>query len=425
MTERGPLNVLYHHRTQGTGVERVHIMGVVDAWRKRGHRVDIVSPPGVDPDNPAPVPGSTRSMSLGWLARRVPRVCFEFMEIVYNLFAVGSLWRRHRRCRYDLVYERYAYLNLAGLLTSRLAGVPFVLEVNFTSATVMARQRSRAARFLERKAERFLFPRAHACVVVSSRLRSLLVETGVDERRILVQPNAADPAKFDPRRRAEALGASLGLDGRLVVGFLGRFHAWHGVQLLFDAIDAINAAVPAAAYLLVGDGPTHAGIQESVHTRGWEQMVRLPGSIPHDAVAEYVALFDVAVMPDSNDYGSPMKIAEYMAAGKAVVAPRLGPIEEMVDDGRTGVLFDPGSGPALVFAIVGLLSDSARRADIGLAARRHVEQTLNWDTAAERVLDLAERTSGRPARVSHPSNGPGTSGPGRPDHTAGTGLSVT
>jgi glycosyltransferase involved in cell wall biosynthesis len=321
-------------------------------------------------------------------------MCFEFMEVAYNVRGLGTLWLRHRRRRYDLVYERYAYLNLAGLITSRMAGVPFVFEVNFTSGTTLERERSRAARVMERWVERYVFRRADACVVVSSRLRVLLVDAGVDEAKVLIQPNAADPAKFDPHRRADALRASLGLEGKLIVGFVGHFSRWHGVRFLCDAFEEIRQQVPDVAYLLVGDGHTRAEIATMVRSRGWQDCVLLPGKIPHDSVPDYVALFDVAVMPDSNEYGSPMKIPEYMAAAKPVVAPRLWPIEDLLDDGRTGVLFEPGDGHELAAALVGLLSDAGRRKALGQAARREVEEVLNWDSAAERILMLAEKAVG-------------------------------
>jgi glycosyltransferase involved in cell wall biosynthesis len=371
-------------------------MGVVEAWRKAGHHVDIVSPPGVNPEHlERPRGNRGRPTTLGWLARRVPGFFFELMELVYNIRGFVVLWFAHRRRRYDLVYERYAYLNVAGLVTAKLARVPFVLEVNFTSSTVMTRRRSRAARFLELRIERSLFPRADGCVAVSSKLKSLLLESGVDEARVLVQPNAADPGQFDPLRRADALRNSLGLHGRPVVGFVGYFSAWHGVRLLCQGFESVRARFPDVAYVLVGDGPTHAEISGMVRDRGWERSILLAGRIPHDAVPDYVALFDVAVMPHSNDYGSPMKIPEYMAAGRPVVAPRLGPIEELVEHGHTGLLFEPGSSADLVAAITELLSNEERRASIGRAARRRVEESLNWDGVAERILTFAER------RVSH------------------------
>jgi glycosyltransferase involved in cell wall biosynthesis len=165
--------------------------------------------------------------------------------------------------------------------------------------------------------------------------------------------------------------------------------------LLCDAFEEIRRRVPEAAYLLVGDGHTFSEIKSMVAARGWRESVLLPGQVSHDAVPDYVSLFDVAVMPDSNDYGSPMKIPEYMAAGKAVVAPRLSPIEDLVDDGQTGVLFEPGSVRGLAASVAGLLSNAERRVAIGQAARRRVEQVLNWDVVGGRILEFAEKACAR------------------------------
>jgi glycosyltransferase involved in cell wall biosynthesis len=393
MTPPRPLTILYHHRTQGGGVEGVHIRGVANAWRRQGHRVEIAGPPGTDPDSQSTTSAS-RPTLLARLAKHAPRLCFELMEVAYSLVATWGLWRRLRRSRYDLVYERFAFMNIAGALASRWCGVPFVVEVNYTSATLLVRNRSPFAKALDRWAERIVVRRADAFVVVSSKLRDLLLGLGVPEWRILMSPNAADPEAFDPSRSPDALRAALGLGGGPIVGFVGHFYPWHRVDLLVDAYQAVHRAVPEVTFLLVGDGPTRADVASAVEARGWQAGVLLPGRVAHADLPDYVALFDVAVVPDTNDYGSPMKIAEYMAAGRPTVAPRVGPVVDMVRDGQTGVLFEPRNSAQLAEALIGLLTSPERRTAIGRAARLHVEQVLNWDAVALKILALTETVTG-------------------------------
>jgi glycosyltransferase involved in cell wall biosynthesis len=406
------LNILYHHRTQARGVEGVHIGGVVNAWRAAGHDVDVVGPPGVRFEQPAldaPAGGGRRGV-LGLLARHLPNACFELMEMAYNVWAMAQLGRAHRRRCYDLVYERYAFLNLAGLMTTRPRGIPFVLEVNFTTETEFVRRRTRIATRIQRAVERYLFRRADAFVVVSSALKALLVAAGVDERRIAVFPNAGNPEAFAPGRDSIALRKALALDGRPVVGFVGHFFRWHGVDLLMETFAPVKSRFPNVAYLLVGDGPTRPDIERTVRERGWERDVLLPGRVPHRLVPEYVALFDVAVMPHSNDYGSPMKIAEYMASGKAVLAPRLWPIQDMVEDGRSAVLFTPGDAGDAAKKLVALLENSARRQAIGAAGRQHVEASLNWAHTASGILTFADGACALRDDGQHPFSADSTTG---------------
>lgn len=382
------MRLVVDHRTQGQGVEGVHLLGMAHAFERAGAEVAIVSPPGVEVGRPGAAPRKAPGLrGLWWmLAEHVPETLFELMEIAYNVPAFLRLRRAVKEPRADALYERYAFFHVAGAMAARAAGVPLILEVNYTADTPLYRRRSRLLRPLARAAERFVFRRARLIVAVSSVLRNGIVAGGIPADRVLTLPNAADPDRFRPEISGEAVRARHGLLGARVVGFTGAFFPWHGVGFLLDALAELLREMPDAAALLVGDGPERSLLEERVRQEGLGERVRFAGWIGHEDLPEHVAAFDIAVMPDSNEYGSPMKIFEYMAMGKPVVAPRLGPLADGIVDGETGILFPRRDETALRAALAALLGDEARRRQMGERARAHVLANHTWDRNAARVL---------------------------------------
>lgn len=383
------MRIVVDHRTQGQGVEGVHLLGMTRAFERAGAQVEIVSPPGVEVGTPGAAPvKATGLRGLWWmLAERLPETVFELMEIAYNVPAFLRLRRALRSPRADALYERYAFFHVAGALAARAAGVPLVLEVNYTARTPLFRRRSRLLAPLARAAERFVFRRARLIVAVSNVLRDGIVAGGIPADRVVTLPNAADPERFRPEISGDRIRARHGLDGARVVGFVGAFFPWHGVGLLLDALGGLLREMPEAALLLVGDGPERDALEERVRREGLEGRVRFAGWAGHEDLPAHVAAFDIAVMPDSNEYGSPMKIYEYMAMGKPVVAPRLGPLEDGIVDGATGLLFARRDPAALREALRTLLADEPRRAAMGERARAHVLAHHTWEHNAARVLE--------------------------------------
>ena len=144
-------------------------------------------------------------------------------------------------------------------------------------------------------------------------------------------------------------------------------------------------------FLLIGDGPTYNQVRETIEKQGLEKKILLTGQVAHAEIQNHIALFDIAVMPDSNNYGSPMKILEYMAMEKPVIAPRLGPLEDIIIDGNNGLLFTPRDVNQLSLKISELLKDDQRRSILGKNARQTIVDRHNWYCNAEKILDLYHR----------------------------------
>jgi glycosyltransferase involved in cell wall biosynthesis len=388
------MRALYHHRTQGREVEAVHICGLAGGLEQMGYEVEIIGPPGVDvnADVVASAPVKGKAGLLRTLAQRAPQALFECLEIGYNAAAAPRLWQAASE-RPAFIYERYALYNAAGALVSRLRGIPLVLEVNDTVHVDRTRQgKSLVMRPLAAWFERRIMRQATGIAVVSSYLKDLLVREGVPADRIIVTPNAVDPARFSPERvDRTATRARLGIADRTVVGFAGSFTKWHGVEMLIQAFASLAFRYPDATLLLVGDGARRSASEELVRKLGISDRAVFTGRVPHAEIPGYMAAMDIGVMPDSNTFGSPVKIFEYMAMGCAPVAPRYGPLEESFVDGESGLLFAPRDVQSMAGCLERLLAHPEERAAVGRAARRKVETQHQWVHNARAVLDLLAR----------------------------------
>jgi glycosyltransferase involved in cell wall biosynthesis len=183
----------------------------------------------------------------------------------------------------------------------------------------------------------------------------------------------------------DAVRARLGLGADLTIGWAGILRDWHGLELLIEAV----AAVHGARLLIVGDGPARPQVEARIAALGATSRVALAGRVPHEEMPAHIAAMDVAVVAaDRTGVASPMKLLEYMAMGRAVVAPRLENVRDLVEDEVDGLLFEVGDAGALGAAVRRLAASAPLRQRLGGNARRKVEQARNWRRNAEAVLAL-------------------------------------
>lgn len=405
------MQALYHHRTQGKGVEAVHIHGFCGGLQALGYAVEIVGPPGVmtDPDLVVASEEGRSGSRWGLLARHAPQLVFELLEIGYNLAAIPRLWRRCRALKPDLICERYALYNFSGVLVACMTGIPIALEVNDTVRNERTRQgKSLAMPWLAARIERRIFRAATGIAVVSGFLKGQVAELGVAPQRIQVTPNAVDSRWFDPRKAdAEAVRSRWGLQHKTVIGFAGSFTKWHAVDLLVRAAAELVPEFPDLHLLLVGDGAKRAETEALVAELNMTARAHFTGKLPHSEMPGLMAAMDIGVMPESNPFGSPMKVFEYMAMGCPAVGPRYGPLEEAIEDGVTGMLFEPRNQADLTRCLRSLLADPTRRRQLGSQARQKVLNRHLWRHNAQAVVDLV-CSPGRPlpdATAAPPTHG--------------------
>lgn len=283
----------------------------------------------------------------------------------------------------DAVYERYALFAYGGGELARALGVPHLLEVNAPLCEEQATHRALVLRRTAEELEARILSGADAVLPVSSALAEHARRLGVPDERIAVSPNGVDPERFDPAISGAAVRARHGLVGKTVIGFVGSLRPWHDLDALLRAVERL----PDVHLLVVGDGPRRAELAAG-------ERVQITGAVEHALVPGHLAAMDVAVVPygpSSGTYFSPLKLFEAMAMGRPVVAARLGQVGEALEDGRTGLLYEPGSDEDLRARIAQVLAAPDRGAALGAAAREAVLARWTWAHAARRVEDVVFR----------------------------------
>jgi glycosyltransferase involved in cell wall biosynthesis len=304
----------------------------------------------------------------------------------------------------DFVWQRHELFQTAGLDLSRTLGVPSVLFVPAPlvwQAEQWHVRRPGWSRFVEQHGEARVVTQADIVAAGSERVVEELIRLGVDERRIVITRTGFDPDLFsgDPDRHATR--RRLGLDDDFVVGWVGSFRGFHGLDQLVAAVARMDEhAVAKASLLLVGDGPERAPVEAAAAARGVR--VVSTGTVPQHELHALIAAMDVAVLlarPDAEFHYSPLKLAEYLASGVAVVAPRAGAIPAQLADGQDAVLFEPGDEAGLAAALARLRDRPEERSRLAAAAQTVAQQRFSWDHAVSQVLQAIDRLDYAELRV--------------------------
>jgi glycosyltransferase involved in cell wall biosynthesis len=373
------------------GGSLAHTLGIVGALARRGYEVEVWSTGLIGGLPPAL---STRSLPA-LIQANWPT---EIAELVSGLRQAAFGMRVRPASAF--IYQRYSLNNLAGLILSRRWRLPLVLEAN--ASEVQWRQEWSNLRYVRLSAacERLLLRKADRVLVVSNNARAHLIEAGADPKRIRMIPNGVDPGRF-----ADAVPRDLGFEaGSFVIAFCGLFYRWHGVATLAEAFVRLRDSRPEAKLLLIGQGEEEARVRKILDAGGLQADCLLPGIVPREEVPEYLAAVDVVVSPHSdlrNFIGSPIKIFEYMASGKPIVASRLAQMAEILTDGETALLVPPGDPIVLASAIERLMDGPDLRRRLGVAAQREAKARHSWDARLEAILSdqpihLVRRPSSTP-----------------------------
>ncbi|XQW85348.1 glycosyltransferase [Thalassotalea piscium] len=398
------MNILFHHRTRGRGAEGVHIRGVVKGLRELNHKVFILSLPGADPEEEelavpkqvavkAPEKTEAKEEKKSFLSKLtnltqyLPEFVFEWIELFFNVISYFRLRREVKQHQIDCIYERYSLFLFASVWWAKRNGVPIVLEIN--DSCLVHRVRHLTFRGLARKIEEWIFSNATGLVFISSHFQRVATDAYPNIAPSVVSPNAADLDKFIIDRDAGiALREQLNINDKVVLGYVGAFVHWHGIDWFVEMIVDQLKAHPKLVLLLVGDGVCFEPIKKLTQEAGVGSQIILPGRVEHAQIPAYLSAMDMGILPDSNDYGSPMKLFEFMAMEKGMVAPDFSPIAEVVKHNETSWLFPANNRQACIDLTLSLVEQQEQQKQVGLNARSYIEKERQWRHNAEQIINL-------------------------------------
>lgn len=377
------MRILYSHRTQSRDGQSVHIEEIVAALRSDQHEVLVVGPAFYDH-----AAFGKESGLIALLRRCLPPGLGEVAELVYNLPAYVRLRRAARAFRPDMIYERYNLFYLAGTWLARRQKLPFILEVNSPLAAERRLFGGNHLRRLSQMVEKRVWQSADQVFAVSAVLRDTIAYAGVPASRISVVPNAIDPARFVPAV------PFVSRSSLLVLGFIGFVRSWHGLDMVIAAMAA--DADRKLTLTIVGEGPARPALEQQAHQLGIASRVCFTGLTNREDVPRILAGFDIALQPKAVPYASPLKLFEYMAAGRAIVAPDQPNIREILQHERTALLFDPSKPHSLWQAVRRLADDAALRRSLGEAAREQIfHRDYTWHGNARRIVTMGSAIAAR------------------------------
>ena len=314
----------------------------------------------------------------------------QMKQVERRLLAVAE------KVRPDILHAHSPVLNaIPAIRAGRRLGIPVVYEVRafWEDAAVDHGTTSEGSvRYrLTRALETYALRRVDHVFTICEGLRGDIAARGIPAQKVTVIPNAVDIDSFATGGQPDiALKAKLGLADATVIGFIGSFYAYEGLDLLLDALPQILATMPGVRVLLVGGGPQDAALKAQAQRLGLTDKVVFTGRVPHTEVHRYYDLVDVLAYPRHTmrltELVTPLKPLEAMAQGRLLVASDVGGHKELIRHGQTGILFKAGSADALACTLTGLLRKRELWPALRKAGRRFVEDERNWASSVSRYV---------------------------------------
>lgn len=296
-----------------------------------------------------------------------------------------------KRQKPDIFFPRLTYGNFSCLLLSKWMNLPMVVEADcpptYEWRSFFAQD---VLRFgdLSMKLELASLNQADAVITQSNQLMEHYVSLGIPRGKISVIPNAADTKRFRPTSKDKAIVEEFNLHNRIIIGWLGAGVSWTGRDTVSKMARELLEEYPTVSFVMLGSPGNTEFFRKQFHSNGYADRFILPGFVSHENVPRYLSCMDIVLAPYPKldfFYASSMKLFEYMAAGKAIVATRIGQIAEVIQEGRNGFLFDADNSEELCGKVKALILSSELRQRMGHNARKDAEREWNWDRVAQKM----------------------------------------
>ncbi len=380
-----------HYGNQNVGGMFSAHYGFLNGFQKLGHECVFVSagrlklPPGVD----------YYSIPHSKIFRNFP----EILNFPYNGRSVREMLKIIEKEKPDFIYQYQADFNYAGSIIKKKTGLPFFLQSDGVQSWIKKNWGKLYFPYLQKVSEEIQWEWADAIFVVSREIKDQMVHLGVDGEKIYILPSAVDPDKFHPDTDGTPVRKKLDIENKYIIGFSGSFGHWHGVEILAKAAPAIVSNIPGAFILFIGDGLLRPEIENIIRENNLEGQTHITGMLPYESVPEYLAACDVLTTPcvvsgeDEIFFNSPVKLFEYMAMQKPVIASAIGQQKEVISDRENGILIPQKDPDALAEAVHVLQKNKDLSERIALKARNDAVSKYDWRSISKIVLDVYDSIS--------------------------------
>ena len=370
-----------------------HTMGVIDGFKRLGYNAQMIFSGTI---SVLKEQGNTTYVKKDSLLRNVP----EISNIVFSEKVYGEVLER--RDEFEFIYQRYSLNDYTGALLSKKLNLPFILEYNGSDVWV-AKHWGTPLLFekIAKKIEIANLKAADVIVVVSKPLRDELLNRGIEADKIVINPNGVDELKYNPDINSRAIREEYQLIDKTVIGFIGTFGRWHGAEVLAKAVKDVVAERKDVHFLFIGDGITLPEVKDIIKKDRVSEYVTYAGLVEQESAPQYLAACDILVSPHVSNpdgtpfFGSPTKLFEYMAMGKAIVASDLDQIGEVLEHRKTAWMVNPGDVKDLAVSIIKLVDDKKLRIELGRNAREEVVVKYTWTGHVRKILKALERVMGK------------------------------
>ncbi|MHB9073456.1 MAG: glycosyltransferase family 4 protein [Desulfobaccales bacterium] len=390
----------YHHDIEGSAIgAATQIRAIAAALTRLGHQVDVQFRTAKQPGEDREYLGLKKIRTLRRFGH-VPRI------FVRNFALIREELNLLDKFRPDVVLAVSSFVNFAALVASRRRRLPLVL---FAEAPLEYEYRLFYPQYyrypwLTRKIEGINVQGADQVICISEILKGYLMRYEAPAAKLHVVPNGVDHITFTPMEPDPDLIASLRLEGRVVIGYIGSFEFFSDIERLLLLARKIIAAHDRVVFLFVGKGRVDDALRLGAAAAGLGSHFIFTGSRPHELIPRLLSVMDIVISPYKEDYlfyGSSMKLLEYMAAGKAVLFPALGQIKELVCDGYNGMLYEPGDRDTMGSKLLELIAHEDLRRRLGAMARQTIENNWTWDIQGTRLAQVLRMA--QDGRKSEPS----------------------
>lgn len=365
-----------------------HMQMIIKALREQGHEVKVIVAGGVEKtlsDNL-----SSPIEKKGRIKKLIPSLIWETLKDINLLWFDQKIKKKLideiRVFKPDLIYERINYFQTSGVKAANKFSVFHIAEINspYVEERVVLQGKSLLL-FLARIKEKYILKKTTKAFVVSSSLKKYFIDRGsVSPYKIEVVPNAIDldlvGRDLDPISRE----IQNRIEGKTVIGFVGSIAPWHGIERLLLAIEFLNKQRKDLVFLIVGGGQNLNEFKKMAIDKGIENVIVWTGSIPNEQVFPLIKVMDITVMPDSNWYGSPIKIFEYGMFKKPIIAPDYGPLRDVIENEKDGLLIGKSESD-LENAIIRLLDNKNLAKDLGISFYHKIISKFTWKEVADKI----------------------------------------